>query len=132
MYNLKEYKMSEQVTIFGKTKRIKFNTTEEEFFKERIEAKRQKGKLHIEYDPSAESYKEFYLWNFDDIVFFNNEAWELVEKQDLEYFDFFKVLKNEDETYTFITSFHNGGTCLNEMLEEGLKDFKRKSENKTE
>lgn len=34
--------------------------------------------------------------------------------------DFFIVEENPDGTYSFHGSFYNGGTCLNEMLEEGL------------
>jgi hypothetical protein len=36
--------------------------------------------------------------------------------------DFFNIEKNEDGSYSYFTSFYNGGTCLQEMLEDGLKE----------
>ena len=33
---------------------------------------------------------------------------------------FVEVTKTQDDTYEFITWFYNGGTCLQEMLQEGF------------
>ena len=33
-------------------------------------------------------------------------------------------IKNNDGVYEYIAQFYNGGTCLNEVLENGLKDLK--------
>ena len=40
------------------------------------------------------------------------------------YGDFVDIHKNANGTYSYRTQFYNGGTCLTEMLEEGLKEIK--------
>lgn len=44
---------------------------------------------------------------------------EHYENDDPEYFC--NVTNNDDGTINFITSFYNGGTCLEEMLEDEIK-----------
>jgi hypothetical protein len=38
------------------------------------------------------------------------------------------LTKNEDGTISFIGQFYNGGTCLDEMLEEALDEMKEKND----
>jgi hypothetical protein len=35
------------------------------------------------------------------------------------------MLPNEDGTITFIQQFYNGGTCLSEVIEEGIRKIKK-------
>jgi hypothetical protein len=40
--------------------------------------------------------------------------------------DVFHMQENPDGTYTFVMQFYNGGTCLDECLEEGLEKILNK------
>ena len=54
------------------------------------------------------------------------DVWErksICESSDYPYFC--KIIPQEDGTYIYATSFYNGGTCLSEMLEEGLNELKK-------
>lgn len=46
----------------------------------------------------------------------DNIVHEVVELEDLQYKSFIKI---DEESGTFVTSFYDGGTCLQEMLERG-------------
>lgn len=64
-------------------------------------------------------------WDFKDYwkkyVVAGNDVYEILYKEDHEPDDCYCDLKyNPDNTIDFSTSFYNGGTCLNEMLEEAL------------
>jgi hypothetical protein len=37
------------------------------------------------------------------------------------------MIPNEDGTITFFMEFYNGGTCLSEMIEEGLERLKKEN-----
>ncbi len=50
----------------------------------------------------------------------NEELYEVVEDNDLDNEDFVNVQKLDEENYSFVTSFYNGGASLNDMLKEGL------------
>jgi hypothetical protein len=39
--------------------------------------------------------------------------------------DINNLTENEDGTISFVTRFYNGGTCLTEMLEDGLKELNK-------
>ena len=57
----------------------------------------------------------------DRYLVLGNIIYEYLEKEDLRYDSFCNLTKTGPFTYKFITSFHNGGTCLSEMIEEALK-----------
>lgn len=46
--------------------------------------------------------------------------YEKFDHMQLEESDVYHVEKNDDGTYTFVMQFYNGGTYLDECLEEGL------------
>ena len=37
--------------------------------------------------------------------------------------DFFKLISNDDNTYTFATQFYNGGCCLEELMEDYIGEM---------
>lgn len=37
--------------------------------------------------------------------------------------DFFKLISNDDNTYTFATQFYNGGCCLEELMEDHIGEM---------
>lgn len=43
-----------------------------------------------------------------------------IEKEELDTQFFMNIEKNDDGSYNFSTSFYNGGTFLNEMLQNGI------------
>ena len=68
------------------------------------------------------------LYNQDKNVFYTYQNGRLYKVYDItkrEFGDFFvKVNKTGKKTYEFITQFYNGGTCLEEILDDELKDLK--------
>ena len=63
--------------------------------------------------------------NYDKYVFYGDDLYETfdhIEKRD-EDIDIFT--DNGDGTYSFVMQFYNGGTCLQECLEDGLKRLKK-------
>lgn len=52
------------------------------------------------------------------------KVYEVIDHKESESEDYFMNLtRNEDGTISFIGQFYNGGTCLDEMLEEALDDL---------
>ena len=39
--------------------------------------------------------------------------------------DIFKFWKNDDGSISFVAEFYNGGTCLSEIIEEGIKSINK-------
>ena len=51
--------------------------------------------------------------------------WEIIEDNEEEDTEDISILTpNNDGTYSYIMQFYNGGTCLSEMLEDGIKNIK--------
>ena len=54
----------------------------------------------------------------------NGDIWEIVEDREEEDYENLSIIRpNEDGTLDYILQFYNGGTCLSEMLTEGIKDI---------
>lgn len=69
------------------------------------------------YDSWTEYLKdEFY----NEYFIVNNKLYKYLKKEEIDSNDSYVNIEKEGEIYSFTTSFHNGGTCLEEMLEEGL------------
>ncbi len=69
----------------------------------------------------CKTYTESIYEELDDkFIVLDGGLYEFIEKEDLgeDYFCYMK--KNDGGTINFITQFYNGGTCLNEMLEDEL------------
>ena len=78
-------------------------------------------KFRDEFFYNIKTYKaEFFIYQEDLYEIFDHQ-----EEQD--DFCFMKLIPNSDGTLTFCSMFYNGGTCLDEMLEEAFKE-KNKNE----
>lgn len=69
----------------------------------------------------------FYSICADGVQLINGEIYELVEHtafDECEDLDFFHPL--EDGSILFVTEFHNGGTCLEEVLDSGVTRVSKK------
>lgn len=83
--------------------------------------------LGIELGTYYKTYKEALLNDpYPAIVIeLDDELWEVVEDEKVEATEEISILiPNSDGTYSYIMQFHNGETCLNEMLEDGIKNIK--------
>lgn len=111
--------MSEQETWIGKIKRVDRleNETDSEYF-ERV----TKEKWNDE-DFTPESINEALDWYslYDDYIYANNHLYVPLELKELCRTSFVEIKDNHDGTFSFYTSFYNGGTCLSEMIEEKLE-----------
>jgi hypothetical protein len=114
--------MSQTETHFGKLKRVEINIPLEEWFKEKC---KEKG---IEEIPSYyENWGETFRDNFPNRFFIHDEeVWEAIDHIESDGEDIDVMIPNEDGTITFVMQFYNGGTCLPEMIEEGLARLKTK------
>lgn len=73
------------------------------------------------------SWEEMYweeLWDKDNMYRVDGKVYKLVEHIDIEN-DIFKFWKNDDGSISFVAEFYNGGTCLSEIIEEGVREVKR-------
>ena len=59
------------------------------------------------------------------VIEVNDVLWEIIEdKEEEDTQDISILTPNNDGTYSYIMQFYNGGTCLNEMLEDSIKNLK--------
>jgi hypothetical protein len=57
----------------------------------------------------------------------DGDLYELVECKEFEDSDYLSIFnKNSDGTIDFTVRFYNGGTCLDEMIEEGISELNKK------
>lgn len=72
-----------------------------------------------------DSYKELV---FDELyfryVFVGDEVYEIIEDKEISEEDIEILTPEGNNTYSFTMQFYNGGTCLNEMLENAIKRAK--------
>lgn len=111
--------MSYTETHFGKLRKADLgNLTVEEWCEQKC---REKG------DTELESWNSDWTEQFRDS--FHNKYF-IVENTVYEVFDHVEaeegndvdiMIPNPDGTFTFVMQFYNGGTCLPEMIEDGLK-----------
>jgi hypothetical protein len=71
---------------------------------------------------------EQFRYEFNNKYFIvGDEIWEAIEHIKNDGFDDIDVMiPNEDGTITFVQPFYNGGTCLSEVIEEGIENLKNK------
>lgn len=85
----------------------------------------QNGGELEEYNDYSDLFSEFY----NKYLYINEGIYQIIDHKELGEEDMFcKIHKNDDDTYSFHTRFYNGGTCLSEMLEDGMLDFKENEE----
>ena len=107
--------MSETETHIGKLKKIECDSQNE--YAHGI--MKDKGEMPNSYD----SPLEWMLNDADDIYISTPKGlYKVVKEKSLDSDDEINDLKeNEDGTISFISRFYNGGTYLQEMLQEGLE-----------
>jgi hypothetical protein len=59
----------------------------------------------------------------NDFIKIGEDYYSVIENQEVEE-GYCIVNKNDDGSLSYITSFYNGGTCLEEMLEDSIKGLK--------
>ncbi len=114
--------MSEIELHFGKLRKVVFQTgqTKEEWCKEKC---KELGVIEISsYNDTWE--EELRSETRHKYFFFRDEVWEVFEyiegDEDVDI-----MIPNEDGSITFCMQFYNGGTCLSEMIEDGLERLTR-------
>ena len=106
-------------------------TTPEDFYKMLCEYHNYNSLTVTKYrDPyTYKSWEEMYweeLWDKDNLYRADGKVYKLVEHIKIED-DIFKFWKNDDGSISFVAEFYNGGTCLSEIIEEGVRKVKRNS-----
>lgn len=104
-------------------------TTPEHFYKTHCEYHNYNSLTVTKYrEPyTYKSWEEMYweeLWDEDNLYRVDGKVYRLVEHTELED-DIFKFWKNADGSISFVAEFYNGGTCLSEIIEEGVRKVKR-------
>ena len=120
--------MSEYQHQRGKLMEFKRSSTEskEDFFK------RAMGNLF-----KQEAFNQYILDNdmfdfldecncYEKIFYINENFYKVLEIEEIDPNYEVQVLnKNLDDTYTFEMKYYNGGTCLEEMIQESLEKLKK-------
>ena len=117
----------------GRLVEVDFNrngTTPEHFYKMLCEYHNYDSLTVTKYRTpyTYKSWEELYweeLWDEDNLYRVDGKVYRLVEHTELEDDDIFKFWKNDDGSISFVAEFYNGGTCLNEIIEEGVRKVKR-------
>lgn len=114
--------MSEMERHIGKIKKVDLNNyTVEGWCEQKCKA------LGIELGTYYKTYKEALLSDpYPSVmVEVNGNLWEVIEdKEEDDTSDISILTPNTDGSYNYIMQFYNGGTCLSEMLEDGIKNIK--------
>lgn len=116
---LNKLMMGETETHMGKLKRINCDSQNE--FAAGV--MQNEGEMPSYYDNPLKWMLSEYG---DKYISISNGLWEVIENLELDPDDDINDLReNEDGTINFISRFYNGGTCLSEMLEEGLTELNK-------
>ena len=111
--------MSEMERHIGKIRKVDLgNYTIEEWCEKKCKS------IGIGLDECYKSYKEALLTDpYPSIVIeVDSTLWEIIEDNEEENTEDISILTpNNDGTYSYIMQFYNGGACLSEMLEDGIK-----------
>lgn len=110
--------MSQTETHFGKLRKVETTLTLEEWSKEKCN-KENITELASYNDNWVEELRD----NFNNKYFIiDDEIWEAIEHIESEDGDDIDIMiPNSDGTITFVQQFYNGGTCLSECIEDGIK-----------
>jgi len=110
--------MSHTETHIGKLRKItlKENQTIEQWCEEKCK------ELNITFFDSWERTL-LYHYRYDKYLFINDIIWEIFDHTEVEENVDIMTL-NEDGTLSFAMQFYNGGTCLSECIEDGIKRLK--------
>lgn len=115
--------MSRTETHFGKIKKVK-KLKGESFLDTCLRLWKKNGKTRKEFTSADDLFDTFY----EKYLLVGIDIWEILEDKEIgdEGDDFCNLTPNEDGTLSFSSQFHNGGTCLNEMLGEAIEELETK------
>ena len=65
------------------------------------------------------------IFDYDKYIRVEDEIWEVYDHKEWDDGDIVRMEKHEDGTVSFLLRFYNGGTCLQEILQEELADIER-------
>jgi len=108
--------MSHTETHFGKLRKVDIGDSLENWCKEQCN-KEGITELDDFYDDWVDAFRNNI---YEKFILTEDGVYEIFDHIESEYGNIKQITKNPDGTYTFATQFHNGGTCLEECLEEGL------------
>lgn len=124
--------MSDYETLKGKIRKIDLQGMSAEEYAERI-IKEKGVDIKINEGPFFyQTYIDILKW-YDDweegrYITVDGVLYLIYDTCDIDSFaDYIHMTPIEDNTYEFHTSFYNGGTCLNEMIEDEIRRLNGKS-----
>lgn len=115
--------MSEQRTYIGKFWELDLENKTPEEYAEQYMRNIGKTELPRYYDTWTE-----YVCDYTNSMVIDDKLYKIDITADIGYSDFCAINKESDGSYSFATSFYDGGTYLEEMLRD---EFKRMKENGT-
>ena len=123
--------MSDYETIKGKIRKIDLQGLSVEECAKRIVKEKglesEVGQGPYFYETNLEFLKWYDDWEEGQYISIDDELYLIYDTCDLgSSSDFINMTPIADDTYEFLTSFYNGGTCLSEMIEDEIKRLKRK------
>jgi len=63
---------------------------------------------------------------YEKLFYINENFYKVLEIEDVDPdYELQVLIKNSDGTYTFEMKYYNGGTCLEEMIQESLEKTKK-------
>ena len=65
------------------------------------------------------------LLDTDGYFIIGTTIYQSIITHNMGYDDYCIIEKIDDNKYSFVTSFYNGGTCLGEMLDEELRKYEK-------
>lgn len=111
--------MSNMEYHYGKLRKVDLKgLTKEQFFEWKC---KEAGVLELKDDTWEETHR-YYANGYEKIFTTNQNVYEVYDHYETDD-DMQKLISHEDGTFTFIMSFYNGGTCLNECVTESLEEY---------
>ncbi len=118
--------MSQTETHFGKLHKVEIeNQTLEQWCESKCKeiGEEELASYFDSWQEQMSNCREYY----EKYFFVDGEVWEAVEHIESEDgVDIDVMIPNKDGTITFVQQFYNGGTCLSECIEDGIKRIKDK------
>ena len=110
--------MSQTETHFIKMRRIDTGEkTKEQWITDYLKQK------HIERDSCYEDDVEYFRNEVRELFYHKTGIYVFTEHKKLNEYEDINILTEQNGELSYITQFHNGGTCMEEMLEDALDKF---------
>jgi hypothetical protein len=117
--------MSHTETHFGKLRKVNLG---EQTIEQWCESKcRENGTNEIEsyHDNWVEQFRDDYYKKYFIV---KDEIWEAYDHIESDREDVDVMIPQPDGSIMFVMQFYNGGTCLSEMIEEGLERINKQNQ----